>query len=78
MQEFPQYRKLKNNRSFYRIENLTHFTEIQIIGTKTFLFKLHATQYPEMVKIKDMLNGEDPFQMSDKIEFDLYSEKLNP
>ena len=30
--DFPQYRRLKNGKAFYRIVNNLHFTEVQLIG----------------------------------------------
>lgn len=58
--EFPQYRKLINERSFYRIESLDEFTELQQVGSIIFVHKVYAKQYPEKLKILDMLNGADP------------------
>ena len=77
MIEFPQYRKLTNNRSYYRIEDETHFMEIQLIGSRLISFNIHASQYPEIIKIKDMLTCQEPYLMSDSVEFDHYSDKLN-
>ena len=53
---FPQYRKLVNEKAFYKIVDNRNFEEIQLIGSKKILFQLCATQYPEILKIDDMLN----------------------
>ena len=67
---FPQYRKLSNRRSFYRIESSLQFTEVQIMGSKRFVHSVEARQYPEKLRIMDMLNCEPPFELSDRNEFD--------
>lgn len=56
---FPQYRKLVNNRVFYKIIDDRNFEEIQLIGLKKQLYKIQATQYPEILKIQDMINCEE-------------------
>ncbi|MFM7682677.1 MAG: hypothetical protein ACKO7P_08015 [Bacteroidota bacterium] len=70
MSVFPQYRKLINNKSYYRIEDENHFTEIQLIGKKAFELKIQAVQFPEKLKIKDMLNCEEPYIRIEQSEFD--------
>lgn len=69
MIEFPQYRKLSNDKSFFCIEDECHFTEIQLIGQKVFEIKINAIQYPEKLKIMDMLNCEDPYLKIEESEF---------
>ncbi|MDG1148307.1 MAG: hypothetical protein P8N52_08400 [Crocinitomicaceae bacterium] len=54
--DFPQYRKLSNDKVFYKIVNNREFHEIQVIGTFAQLHKIEAKQYPEILKIQDMLN----------------------
>lgn len=54
--DFPQYRKLSNDKVFYCILDDRHFTEIQLIGSKAQLRHVTAEQYPEILKIQDMLN----------------------
>ena len=53
---FPQYRKLANGRTFYKIVDDRNFEEIQLIGTKKMFYRITATQYPEILKIQDMLD----------------------
>ncbi len=74
MSEFPQYRKLSNSRAFYRIENEFLFTEIQLIGKKSFELHFKATKYPEILKIKEMLACEEPYLISSIQEFENYKE----
>ena len=76
MSNFPQYRKLINEKSYYRIEDENHFTEIQLIGKKAFELKIQAIQYPEKLKIKEMLNCEEPYKKIEQSEFDRVYQSL--
>ena len=53
---FPQYRKLVNEKAFYKINDGRNFEEIQIVGSIKKIFKINAIQYPEILKIDDMIN----------------------
>ena len=77
MPDFPQYRKLSNLRSFYRIGDERNFMEIQLIGSKAFRLHFKATQFPEILKIKDMLSCNEPYLLSDKEEFEKYDELVS-
>lgn len=59
--EFPIYRKLDNGLSFYKIKSLKVFQEKQIIGSKCFLHTIEAHQYPEMLRIQDMIDLQAPY-----------------
>jgi hypothetical protein len=67
--DFPQYRKLSNNRSFYEILDDRNFREIQLIGARVMLHLVKAEQYPEILRIMDMLNLQEPYLLSDAEEF---------
>ncbi|MDP4637989.1 MAG: hypothetical protein NWR96_02835 [Crocinitomicaceae bacterium] len=68
--EFPQYRKLVNDKSFYRIEDERHFTEKQLIGKQVFTLVVEAKQYPEIMRIQDMLQCTEGFVLSDREAYD--------
>ena len=69
--DFPQYRKLSNDKVFYRIMNEREFHEIQVIGKSAQLHRIIAKQYPEILRIQDLLSlSELGFLLSDKSEFD--------
>lgn len=53
---FPQYRKLKNGLRFYKINSVVDFEELQLVGEKVFHFHFIAEQYPEKLRIMDMLD----------------------
>lgn len=57
--DFPQYRMLSNGKSFYKITNDRHFEEVKLVGTRVFKQEFTATQYPEILRIEDMLGGMD-------------------
>jgi hypothetical protein len=54
--EFPVFRKLNNNRSYYNIINDREFEEIQVIGSKRKYYRHLAKQYPEILLIQDLIH----------------------
>jgi hypothetical protein len=52
--KFPIYRKLPNEKVYYKLIDDRNFEEITLMGTKAFKFNMMATQYPEILKIQDM------------------------
>ena len=59
--DFPQYRTISGRKVFYKIVSDTQFIEMSWIGEKQMTFTVNAIQYPEKLRIMDMLNCEDPF-----------------
>lgn len=57
--DFPQYRKYKNIETYFKIISEKEFEEIIIMGSKCIKHQIKATQYPEMLRIQDMLKCED-------------------
>ncbi len=68
--DFPQYRKLFNEKAFYKINNDRHFEEIQLLGSRKISYVFTAEKYPEMVRIQDMLNLANGFLESSKEEYE--------
>lgn len=60
--DFPQYRMIKERKVYYKIISAKEFIEISWIGDKQFTYKIEAKQYPEMLRIMDMLNFETPYE----------------
>lgn len=56
---FPQFRKLSNEKAFYKIIDERNFEEIQLVGSKKLIYQTYAEQYPEILRIQDMLNCLD-------------------
>ncbi len=71
---FPQYRELVGFNRFYKIVDERNFTEIYFIGSKKMEHTIEAKQYPEMLRIKDMLECLPPFET---IEESYFLEKMN-
>jgi hypothetical protein len=59
--EFPQFRKLENGRSLYKITSPNQFTELQQIGSKWFSYAFEVQQFPDLLRIQDMLQGNASF-----------------
>ncbi|MFN6114996.1 MAG: hypothetical protein ACK46G_07760 [Flavobacteriales bacterium] len=60
---WPQYRRMADGRHYYRIEGPDRFTELQRVGSRWLLHAVHATMYPEMLRIQEMLNGGEGVYM---------------
>lgn len=56
---FPQYRKYVNRTTHFKILSEKQFEEISFVGKKGFLETINATQYPEYLRIQDMLACKD-------------------
>lgn len=59
MPKFPVYRKYTNNKTFFKILSEIEFEEIQLIGSKWLIYHTVAHQYPEKLRIMDMLECKD-------------------
>jgi hypothetical protein len=67
---FPQYRKLVNDKVFYKILGDRKFEEIQVMGRITNYYQFEAKIYPEILKIKDLLElANDSYAMSSEEEW---------
>lgn len=54
--DFPIFRKYKGIEVWFKIESLTNFTEVKMIGNRIILTEINAKIYPEMQFINDMIN----------------------
>jgi hypothetical protein len=59
MSNFPVYRKYTNNKTYFKILSENEFEELQFIGDKPHVFRIVAQQYPEKLRIMDMLACKD-------------------
>jgi len=72
---FPVYRKYKNSKSYFKILSFKLFEEIQIIGSKKMVKQTEATQFPEMVFIRDLLfDYKEMAEEIDETEYDTVSQ----
>jgi hypothetical protein len=58
-QEFPQYRRLSNGKSYYLIHNLNEMEEWQCISNKWMHYKIEANILPQRLLIADIYDGLD-------------------
>ena len=56
---FPQYRKYKNIETYFKIISEKKFEELSLFRNKFVKHSIEAKQYPEMLRIMDMLNCEE-------------------
>lgn len=73
--DFPQYRKLQNHPRYYRIDDNRHFSEMYFIGSKLVEHHITATQYPEMLRIKDMLEDEALYEVITAADYEDFRKK---
>lgn len=57
----PAYRRLQGGASYYCILAVDHFQELQRIGSRWILHEVHATAYPERLRVHEMLACAAPF-----------------
>ena len=71
MSTFPQFRKLRNGRSFYRIESETEMTEVQRVGTRLVIHRVEAKILPDRLLIQDLLSeASEQYEAISEEEFD--------
>lgn len=67
---FPIYRSLANHLVLYQINSENEFIELKITGNYYSINSYHAAQYPEKLKIREMiLNSDESLIEIDQIEF---------
>ena len=54
---FPQYRKYLTGTSYFKIESLEAFEEVQVMGSKRLVHRIEAKIHPDRMRILDMLNN---------------------
>lgn len=69
MPEFPTFRKLSNEKSFYKILSDYRFEEIQRVGSTLIKATFDAVKYPEILRVRDMVSCSPPFEQSSEIEY---------
>ncbi len=72
--EFPQFRKYKNNLSYFKIHSFESFTEWKLNGTKLEEIKIEAKILPDRNYINDMLTNYEPYW--DVIDEEVFSSFL--
>ena len=72
---FPQYRKLEGFQRYYEIRDDRTFVEVTVMNGKINSSEIVATQFPEMLRIKDMLNQEWNYCLMEEDEIERYFSK---
>lgn len=67
--EFPQFRQLENGRSLYKITAPDQFIELQQIGSKWMVYTFELQQFPDLLRLQDMLSCQVPFEVLDAHQF---------
>ena len=53
--------------------------ELQNIGSKWLSYQYHVTQFPDLLRLKEMLSCHTPFEVLDAQEFNqIYKQTLPP
>ena len=76
--DIPQYRKLEGFQRYYEIRDDRTFVEVTVMNGKINSTVITATQFPEMLRIKDMLNQEWNYRIMEDVEIELYFGKDKP
>ena len=69
---FPIYRKLINNKVFYKIIDSKNFEELQCMGSKVKHSKTKAEQYPELLLIQDLIATNEYYTIITQEEWDTW------
>ena len=68
---FPQYRKYATGTSYFKIESLEVFEEVQLMGSRKLVHRIEAKIHPDRMRILDMLNNhENAWVVIDAAEFE--------
>jgi len=58
---FPVFRQLGDLQVLYKIIDDRNFIEYRKVGSKWIIHEVIATQFPEIMRIRDMISLEKPF-----------------
>ena len=67
--QFPLFRRLGTLNVYYKVISNTECTEYKYMGSKILQFNLVASQYPEILRIQDMIACEMGFVELDSRDF---------
>ena len=69
---FPQYRKLEGFGRYYKITDDRSFEEVSVMNAAVNRTVIEAKQYPEMLRIQDMLQQNWSFRLMNDEEIRTY------
>lgn len=67
---FPVYRKLQKREVYYCITSALQFVELSRLGKSYSEVEINAVQYPEKVRIHEMIEGQVPYETITETEFE--------
>lgn len=67
---FPVYRKLQKREVYYCITSALQFVELSRLGQSYSEVEINAFQYPEKVRIHEMIEGQVPYETITETEFE--------
>lgn len=70
--KFPQFRKYKNNLSYFKITDNNTFIEYKVEGNKVNKYKVLAKILPDRNFISDMLIASDYWDIISENDFELF------
>jgi hypothetical protein len=72
---FPQYRRLANHRSYYRVDAPDEMLEVQVMGSKYWVYHHVARILPEQWLLRDVIDCADGrWEPVSSTEFELFYE----
>lgn len=75
--QFPQYRKYRNGKSYFKIESVDKFIEVQLLGSRFLTYEVEAKILPDRNLIQDMLvDFEANWEEISAQEFDIVYNKV--
>ena len=74
--EFPQFRKLENGKSLYKITSPNQFVELQQVGSQWFVYQFTVEQFPDLLRLQEMLQANQTFLVLPEAEFQAIFLKL--
>ena len=71
--EFPQFRRYTNGKSYFRIDNHSRMTEVQVLGKYWMLHEIEAKILPERNLIRDLVeNTHGACEVLDQAEYEAF------
>jgi hypothetical protein len=76
--KFPQFRKYKNQQSYFKILSTSEFVEYKLTAKQLHSHRFEAKILPDRNYISDMLHEPDPYwEKIDESEFQQFIDQYN-
>ena len=75
---FPQFRRYKNGKSVFKINSMSNFVELQMIGEHVIRHEINAKILPDRNFIADMIKDyELNWELISAAEYNLIADTIN-